>query len=280
MGESKGKLKVQNMRCFSSHTYLKAIGHSTLLEIFKYDPDIGSLTLLLDASNPVKPNKYGSPLVRVKGRKITAFKLAWFLHYGEPFEGKISPLDGDSKNLKLSNLSTKVSRAAPPSSEVLKKRYNYNPITGVVTRIEVNPNRKTDTGKERGVFRKTDSRTQMNLLGFKKLTTHFIWCYMTGEYPPPHLFIDHIDRDVTNNRWNNLRMVTKQQNCSNMSQVKRETLYLRGVVRTDTGKLRAKCSFERKQYLGPSRLTQEEAHQDYIELHKKLHGEFSNYKTV
>lgn len=265
------------MVAFTSHTYLKTIGHSALISEFNYTPETGVLLRNTDDSSPIKYNKAGSPLVGIRGRKITAFKLIWFLHYGEPYEGKIIPLDGNSKNLKLSNLSTKDNRPSPPSSEVLRKRYSYNPLTGVVTRIEVNPNRGTDIKKERGVFRKTDNRTIMSLIGFKKLTTHFIWCYMTGDYPPPHLFVDHVDRDVTNNQWKNLRLVTKQQNCSNMSNVKRETLYLRGVVKTDSGKLRAKCSFKGKQYLGASRLTQEEAHQDYIELHKKLHGEFSNY---
>ena len=265
------------MITFTSHTYLKTIGHSALISEFKYDPETGALLRNIDDSNPVRYNRAGSPLVKVKGRNLTVFKLVWFLHYGKPYQGKIYPLDGDSKNFKLSNLATKDTRGSPPSAEILRKRYFYNPLTGDIHRIEVNPNRKTDIKKKVGTFRKTDSRTKMSLIGFQKLSTHFIWCYMTGDYPPSHLFIDHIDRDVTNNRWNNLRLVTKQQNCSNMSNVKRETLYLRGVVRTDSGKLRAKCSFKGKQYLGASRLTQEEAHQDYIELHKKLHGEFSNY---
>lgn len=265
------------MSSFTSHHHLSAIGHQALSREFTYNQKTGELLKSVDSSNPIRYNKKGSPLVQVRGKSITAFKLAWFLHYGKPYEGEITPLDGNSKNLSLANLSTKETRLSPPVSEILRKRFNYNPLTGSITKIEVNPNRMTNTIKEASVFRKRDSRTQMNLLGFKKLTTHFIWCYMTGDYPPVGLFVDHIDRDVTNNKWDNLRLVTKQQNCSNRGDIKRKILYLRGVVKTSSGKLRARCMFNGKQYNGPSRLTQEEAHADYIELHKKLHSEFSNY---
>lgn len=44
---------------------------------------------------------------------------------------------------------------------------------------------------------------QLDILGVKTKAHRVAWTYMTGEDAP--LSIDHIDRDGTNNRWNNLR---------------------------------------------------------------------------
>lgn len=42
-----------------------------------------------------------------------------------------------------------------------------------------------------------------------------IWALHYGEWPPEHLMVDHIDRDVTNNHYTNLRLATNQQNQRN-----------------------------------------------------------------
>lgn len=41
-----------------------------------------------------------------------------------------------------------------------------------------------------------------------------IWCMVTGEWPEDD--IDHIDGDRTNNKWSNLRSVTKYENKRNL----------------------------------------------------------------
>jgi hypothetical protein len=51
----------------------------------------------------------------------------------------------------------------------------------------------------------------MGNLAFKQ-ATHCIFYIMMHRWPRPGMFIDHIDGDVTNNRWSNLREVTPQQN--------------------------------------------------------------------
>lgn len=46
-------------------------------------------------------------------------------------------------------------------------------------------------------------RVKVSVLGKQRMAHRVIWVYMTGSHPPRQ--IDHIDRDATNNSWENLR---------------------------------------------------------------------------
>ena len=54
--------------------------------------------------------------------------------------------------------------------------------------------------------------------GIKYFAHRIIWKIVTGEEPPP--IVDHTDRNIKDNRWENLRAATKSQNNIN-STVKR-----------------------------------------------------------
>jgi hypothetical protein len=91
-----------------------------------------------------------------------------------------------------------------PDVELLKQRYNYNPITGVVT------------GRRNGkVLRWTDShgylKVRVNKEAFK--LARIIWKIVTGKDPVGE--VDHIDLNRRNNRWTNLRDATSAQNNRN-----------------------------------------------------------------
>lgn len=103
-----------------------------------------------------------------------------------------------------------------------------------------------------------------------------IWKMVTGEEPLDE--IDHIDNDIANNRWNNLRQATHQENACNAPLSKRNSSGYKG------------CSFNEKyglyqvdiqvnkvkHYLGRY-ASAEEAHQVYCDASTKLHKEFSNF---
>jgi hypothetical protein len=91
--------------------------------------------------------------------------------------------------------------------------YKYNPHTGVISKW----------GKPVGTVRKKDMHIVLSILYGRlsdgtQLTyatyAHQVAWYMTyGEWP--HMLIDHIDRDGTNNRIDNLRLATPAQNARN-----------------------------------------------------------------
>jgi hypothetical protein len=100
------------------------------------------------------------------------------------------------------------------------------------------------------------------------------WFYMTGRWGRPT--IDHRDRDVTNNRWNNLRQATASQNNANRRRPRHNTSGYKGVCRCrHSGKWRALISRNgRTIYLGKF-ATPKAAHAAYLAAARKLFGEFA-----
>lgn len=84
----------------------------------------------------------------------------------------------------------------------LRKRFSYDPDTGVLRR-------NFTYGVKRGVvnFRK------VKIDGITILTPRLIWLLVYGYWPD--VLIDHKDRDITNNRINNLREASYEQNAQN-----------------------------------------------------------------
>jgi hypothetical protein len=101
----------------------------------------------------------------------------------------------------------------------LKDRYYYNPDTGLFTRIC-----KTN-GRH---FGKTlINNKKITIKGKAYLPHRLAWLYMTGQHPKN--FIDHINRDSTDNRFNNLREATYAENNRNRSIGKDNTSGYKGV---------------------------------------------------
>lgn len=121
----------------------------------------------------------------------------------------------------------------------LRAQILYDPETGAFTRLS--------TGK---------SATSLHIAGYltisfdgRNLLAHRVaWFYMTGEWPTHQ--IDHKDRDRKNNRFDNLREATNQQNSWNMSKPDRGLP--RGVhIDSRTGRFMATARVDGKtKYLG------------------------------
>ena len=99
------------------------------------------------------------------------------------------------------------------TQELLKERLEYDPETGVFTRVlRVRGKCKTYTREKAGSV--NNSGYLIISVGNVAYRAHRLaWLYVYGEFPKKHL--DHINRDRLDNRINNLREVTRAQNAWN-----------------------------------------------------------------
>lgn len=96
------------------------------------------------------------------------------------------------------------------TAERLQSLLHYNPETGELVWLQTRSH--IVRGSIAGTFDKAGYR-QVQIDGRLYKAHRLIWLYMTGEMPP--LYIDHKDGDRSNNRWSNLRLADKSQNCMN-----------------------------------------------------------------
>lgn len=116
--------------------------------------------------------------------------------------------------------------------EILKQTLDYDPLTGVFTSLLNKGRRKV--GDIMG--NKTAVGYMRIWFNGRSISCHQLaWFYMTGKWST--LFIDHKDTDRANNKWSNLREVSKTTNTRNKSKHKNNTS---GVVGVSWNKTRLK----------------------------------------
>ena len=106
-----------------------------------------------------------------------------------------------------------------------------------------------------------------------------IWKLMTGDDSAK--FIDHIDTNKLNNKWDNLRESNAFENACNKNISSRNTSGYKGVfwnknVNGDTWTALIAIGGGARKNLGTFS-TPEDAHQAYCEAAVAYHGEFANY---
>lgn len=130
-----------------------------------------------------------------------------------------------------------------PSQEMLRKLFRYDPESGKLfwaTRpVEMfdGPSPRSAAHRQavwnannadREAFTAlTQGYPHGTIFGHKVRAHRVIWKMVTGEEPD---CIDHIDGNRANNRWNNLRSVTKADNSLNMARQSRSVRPYPGVV--------------------------------------------------
>lgn len=91
----------------------------------------------------------------------------------------------------------------------LKELFRYRPETGLFYRLTSRGGFKV--GTVAGSSHK-DGYKHIYIDGKHYLCHRLAFLYMTGEMPE---FVDHKDRDRSNNKWDNLREATQRTNCGN-----------------------------------------------------------------
>lgn len=152
----------------------------------------------------------------------------------------------------------------------LKELVTYNPETGIFT-----------FNSTRGGNLSGDIAGSLHHLGYVFLmidretyTAHRLaWFYCFEEWPTK--FIDHIDKNRSNNRLDNLREASREENACNMKIRKDNTTGYKGVsLDKKTGRFMSRLTVNKKVlYLGMFK-TAEEASKAREDKAKELQGDF------
>ena len=160
-------------------------------------------------------------------------------------------------------------KALPPASE-LWERFSYKPLTGELV-WNNHPRYKAWKGRIAGSIQKNGYVSVELKVGTERLRytgQRIVWTWLTGKDPGAHLQVDHINHNRADNRCQNLRLCTPEQNSHN-----REA---RGWVKTPAGKYRVMAgAMTGNRYVGTYD-TEAEARAAYEKASLELHGEFSS----
>ena len=154
-----------------------------------------------------------------------------------------------------------------PDYNTLHDLLAYNPHTGVVTYKVSRGSKKT--GSLAGYVDKGRRRVVIQRKPYE--LARVIYKMQTGE--DTALWVDHIDGDALNNRWDNLRLVTPNQNIQNRRRRdgKLPGVYLNG------SKWASRVIYKGKAYVTSGFPTAEAAHEHYCQRKNELCGEHSPY---
>ena len=158
-----------------------------------------------------------------------------------------------------------------PTQKQLLKAFSYDPRTGFVGHRLTHG--RAVAGTRAGNVSTLGYR-RVGYGGFVYFEHVIIWIIMTGTQPKSD--IDHVDRNKSNNAWNNLRIGTRQQNSAN-ARSRRGSVGLKGVARHGA-RYRAQIGVGYKSvHLGVF-ATPEMAHAAYCAAAKKHFGAFARFK--
>lgn len=151
-----------------------------------------------------------------------------------------------------------------------KELLHYNPVNGNMT-WKVHRNGNALAGDPAGWVE--NGRYRIELLGKVYLAHRVAYFIHTGKQPPR--FLDHIDGNSLNNKFDNLRVATRRQNNRNKGLYSNNTTGSKGVTYcAESGKYRARAGLNgRKVHLGRYD-TIEEASKAYEEFTKRAYGDY------
>lgn len=101
------------------------------------------------------------------------------------------------------------------TQELILKLFHYDPLTGILKRIgRLKSNGDITPCDFVGSAKSTHGYLQYTVKNKTYDCHRLIFLYMEGEFP--NCDVDHIDGDRTNNKWENLRKVTREENLRNV----------------------------------------------------------------
>lgn len=168
--------------------------------------------------------------------------------------------------------------AEPLTAEKLRALLIYDPETGVFIRISNTHKGRWKSGRTAGYVRTSGVKTGYVCIGIGQveyLAHRLAFLFMTGEWPKQD--VDHIDSDTGNNRWVNLRDVSRKVNMQNVRGPTKgnKSTGLLGVTAVFNAKGEPRFKMQIRNPITNKKInsthdTGEEAHAEYIRL-KRIH---------
>lgn len=153
------------------------------------------------------------------------------------------------------------------NQERLKEFLKYDPETGIFRWRSRPINHRVDVGDVAGYS--GERGVQIRIDGVLHLAHRLAWLYMTGSFPKLH--IDHKNGDPQDNRWKNLRDVSRSVNLQNQRHArKNNTTGMLGVAR-NRNRFKAVIVVKGAPINLGTFKTPEEAHEVYLEAKRKFH---------
>lgn len=156
----------------------------------------------------------------------------------------------------------------PCTIEHLRQTLHYDPETGAFTWLR-HKYRPDLIGRVAG-SRQSVGYWSIAIHNRKQLAHRLVWFYMAGKWPTQH--IDHKNGDGRDNRWANLRTVTRAQNLQNMRKATKANKSGFLGVCAHQGKWLMQIMVDGKRIRKSGFNTPEEAHEAYLAVKRKLHS--------
>jgi hypothetical protein len=165
------------------------------------------------------------------------------------------------------------------TADYVRDRLDYNPKTGELRwRTILETDRFTRTwntryaGKVAGCL-DVYGRRVIRLDGFLYFSHQLAWLYFYSRWPHPE--IDHKNRNMSDNRIDNLRIATSSQNKHNKGKLRTNTSGYKGVTwHSQTNKWAARIWLNNKPISLGLFQSKEDAAAAYARAAEKLHGHF------
>lgn len=115
----------------------------------------------------------------------------------------------------------------------IKKQLHYDPLTGIITRVESTA-RRVRVGDVAG-WVENSGYIRIAISGSRVQAHRIAWIYMTGSWPKDK--VDHVNGDRSDNRFSNPREATDEVNQRNAAIRSNNTSGIMGVtLRPESGK--------------------------------------------
>ena len=112
------------------------------------------------------------------------------------------------------------------TQEELQSQLNYDPETGIFTRL-VSNSPGVKVGSVAGTINSSTGYVRIQIFGNRYQAHRLAWLYMYGEFPSKQM--DHLDHNRINNVISNLRCASNQENLKNQTKRRNNTSGVTGV---------------------------------------------------